>query len=45
MDGGKTKEIVFDDVSSPLSILPNHDGSLALGQGVNLGNFAGNTFI
>ncbi|NEO00029.1 MAG: DUF4114 domain-containing protein [Moorea sp. SIO3I7] len=45
VDGGNTKEMVFNDVSSPLSILPEEDGSLALGQGVNLGNFAGNTFI
>ncbi|NEO37562.1 MAG: DUF4114 domain-containing protein [Moorea sp. SIOASIH] len=45
VDGGNIKEIVFDDVSSPLSILPNGDGPLALGQGVNVGNFAGNTFI
>ncbi|NES84377.1 MAG: hypothetical protein F6K10_24850 [Moorea sp. SIO2B7] len=45
VDNGNSKEIVFDDVSSPLSILPNDDGLLALGQGVNLGNFVGDTFI
>ncbi|NEO47361.1 MAG: DUF4114 domain-containing protein [Moorea sp. SIO4A3] len=45
VDDGNSQEIVFDDVSSPLSILPEEDGPLALGQGVNLGNFAGDTFI
>ena len=45
LDDGSTKEIVFEDVSSPLGILPNGDGALALGQGVNVGNFAGDTFI
>lgn len=45
VDDGNTKEIVFEDVSSPLGILPNDDGALALGQGVNLGNFSGDTLI
>ncbi|NEP52389.1 MAG: DUF4114 domain-containing protein [Moorea sp. SIO3C2] len=45
VDDGNSKEMVFDDVSSPLSILPEEDGSLALGQGVNLGSFADDTFM
>ncbi len=45
VDSGDSKEVVFDDVSSPLSILPNYDGPLSLGQGVSLGNFTGETFI
>ncbi|MEM9541531.1 MAG: DUF4114 domain-containing protein [Cyanobacteria bacterium P01_E01_bin.42] len=44
-DDGETKEIIFDDISSPNSILRNSDGPLSLGQGVNLGNFQGDTFI
>jgi hypothetical protein len=44
-DSGATKEIIFDDISSPNSILKNSNGPLSLGQGVNLGNFAGDTFI
>ncbi len=45
VDGGDNKTKVFDDISSRLSILPEEDGTLALGQGANLGNFAGDTFI
>lgn len=44
-DSGTTKEIIFDDVSSPNSILKNSNGPLSLGQGVNLGNFEGETYI
>ena len=44
-DGGETKEIIFDDISSPNSILRNSNGPLSLGQGVSLGNFVGDTFI
>ena len=38
-------EIVFDDVASPLSILAEEDGPLALGQGKSLGSFEGDTFL
>ena len=44
-DDNQTQEIVFDDVSSPLSIIPEEDGPLALGQGKSLGSFEGNTFL
>lgn len=36
-------EMIFNDVSSPDSILPNSNGPLVLGQGVSLGGFAGPT--
>ncbi|MGF1569039.1 MAG: DUF4114 domain-containing protein [Nodosilinea sp.] len=36
-------ETIFEDVSSPNSILANKDGPLALGQGVTLGKFSGPT--
>ncbi len=45
VDGGETKDMIFGDVSSKLSILPNSDGPLRLGEGVSLGNFAGDTFL
>jgi hypothetical protein len=35
--------MIFNDVSSKDSILPNGNGPLALGQGVNLGGFSGPT--
>ncbi|MBP0021080.1 MAG: DUF4114 domain-containing protein [Cyanobacteria bacterium SBLK] len=44
-DSGTTKEIIFDDISSPNSILRNSDGPLSLGQGVSLGDFEGETYI
>ena len=44
-DAGETKDIIFDDIASSLSILNEDDGLLALGQGVSLGNFAHNTFL
>lgn len=43
-DGNLVKsEMIFNDVSSPYSILSNSDGPLALGQGVSLGGFSGPT--
>lgn len=45
VDSGTTKNKIFDDISSPLSILSNSNGPLKLGEGASLGNFAGNTFI
>ncbi|WP_254568083.1 DUF4114 domain-containing protein [Oscillatoria sp. HE19RPO] len=45
VDGGTSKNMIFDDISSPLSILHNSNGPLKLGQGSNLGSFTGNTFI
>ncbi|MFH7242287.1 MAG: DUF4114 domain-containing protein [Spirulina sp.] len=36
-------EMIFNDVSSPNSILSNSNGPLALGQGVSLGSFSGPT--
>ncbi len=36
---------IFDDVSSPDSILKNSDGPLALGDGVRLGMFEGDTSL
>jgi len=45
VDSGASKEVIFDDVSSPLSILSNSNGPLRLGQGESLGSFEGNTFI
>lgn len=44
-DAGDTKEIIFDDIASSLSILNEDDGSLALGQGIGLGDFSANTFL
>lgn len=44
VDGGTSKNMIFDDISSPLSILPE-DGPMKLGQGTSLGSFTGNTFI
>ncbi|TVQ07582.1 MAG: DUF4114 domain-containing protein [Leptolyngbya sp. DLM2.Bin27] len=35
--------MIFEDVSSPFSTLPNSDGPLVLGQGVSLGGFLGAT--
>lgn len=40
---GGTNTLVFKDISSPNSILPNQDGPLSLGQGLNLGKFTGAT--
>jgi hypothetical protein len=45
VDGGTSKNMIFDDISSPLSILSNSNGPMKLGQGSNLGSFTGNTFI
>lgn len=45
VDGGTSKDMIFGDISSPLSILPNSNGPMKLGQGANLGSFTGNTFI
>ncbi|MBO0347539.1 DUF4114 domain-containing protein [Phormidium pseudopriestleyi FRX01] len=45
VDGGTNKNMIFGDISSPLSILPNSSGPMKLGQGASLGNFTGNTFI
>lgn len=38
-----TNHLIFNDVSSPNSILPNQDGPLSLGQGQSLGKFVGAT--
>lgn len=44
LDGNQTGGgMIFADVSSPFSKLPNSDGPLVLGQGVNLGGFLGAT--
>lgn len=40
---GGPSNLIFNDVSSPKSILPNRDGPLSLGQGVSLGMFQGAT--
>lgn len=40
---GGPKQMLFDDVSSPESILKNSDGPLALGDGGTLGEFDGPT--
>lgn len=40
---GGSSEMIFEDVSSPDSILANWDGPLALGEGRNLGSFEGET--
>lgn len=45
VDGGTSKNMIFGDISSPLSILSNSNGPLKLGQGSSLGSFTGNTFI
>ncbi|MCT7976412.1 DUF4114 domain-containing protein [Laspinema olomoucense] len=45
VDGGTSKNMIFGDISSPLSLLSNSNGPLKLGQGSNLGSFTGNTFI
>ncbi|PSN20249.1 hypothetical protein C7271_03155 [filamentous cyanobacterium CCP5] len=37
------KQMIFEDVSSPDSILPNQDGPLSLGEGQSLGAFSGET--
>ncbi|TVQ63431.1 MAG: DUF4114 domain-containing protein [Spirulina sp. DLM2.Bin59] len=42
---GGPRQMVFSDVSSPDSIRPEADGPLALGQGVSLGSFTGDTQI
>lgn len=42
-DGSET--LIFEDVSSPDSILPNSDGALELGEGTSLGTFDGPTQI
>lgn len=42
---GGTKDVVFGDVSSPDSIKAEADGPLALGEGVSLGAFEGDTQI
>lgn len=39
---GGTKTEIFNGISSSLSIIGEDDGPLALGQGVSLGDFAGN---
>ncbi|MDB9313850.1 DUF4114 domain-containing protein [Spirulina sp. CS-785/01] len=44
-DGGDNKTKIFDDLSSPNSILKNSDGPLSLGEGRDLGDFEGDTFI
>ncbi|HEY9735040.1 MAG TPA: DUF4114 domain-containing protein [Trichocoleus sp.] len=40
---GGSNVMIFNDVSSPNSIMPDKDGALTLGQGVSLGKFTGST--
>lgn len=40
---GGEKQVIFEDVSSPESLRPDADGPLALGDGVSLGEFDGDT--
>lgn len=42
LENGK---ILFEDVASPLSLIEEEDGPLALGQGESLGSFEANTFL
>lgn len=42
---GGPLQMIFDNVSSPNSILKNADGPLALGEGKSLGNFADGTQV
>lgn len=44
-DAGETLETVWDDISSPSSVLSETDGTLSLGEGINLGSFAGGTVL
>ncbi|MEO0867978.1 MAG: DUF4114 domain-containing protein [Cyanobacteria bacterium J06642_11] len=43
-DGG-TLQTLWDDISSPNSVLPETDGLLSLGEGLNLGSFASGTIL
>lgn len=42
-DNGNTLNTIWNDVASRNSILPDGNGPLSLGEGVSLGNFAGQT--
>ncbi|MGD1852011.1 MAG: DUF4114 domain-containing protein [Cyanophyceae cyanobacterium] len=42
---GGNLSMIFDDIASTESVLANHDGPLALGDGVSLGAFSGNTSL
>ncbi|MGD1938434.1 MAG: DUF4114 domain-containing protein [Cyanophyceae cyanobacterium] len=42
---GGDLSMIFEDISSKESILKNHDGPLALGDGVSLGAFEGDTSL
>ncbi|MBP0008536.1 MULTISPECIES: DUF4114 domain-containing protein [unclassified Roseofilum] len=42
---GGAEQMVFDDIASPNSIIPEANGPMALGEGVSLGTFTGNTSL